>query len=119
MSRETLRNILDALDARPVIFSYPGVVEAGVVSPRWYAEGLRRFAATRITAATAGAGDLTVNLNLNGTLVVTVTLGSAANTAAFASPFEVVAGDYLDVETTAVDGQANVTVQVHCVEIPV
>lgn len=105
--------VADTSPQEPLTFSYPGAVASGVPSPRWYADEPRAFSRARLSADTSGGGDLSVDVNVDGSTIITLTLGSGENTVEFAAVFIVGAGSYVSVATTAVAGQEEVSVELY------
>lgn len=100
----------------PAVFSMPGALTVAT-SGRWY-PGVKgvEFTVVKFNVATAGSGS-TVDVMLNGSTVLTVTLGGGANSitvpAGSLGPLPVGPSDYLQVACTTPGGASDATVQLY------
>lgn len=97
---------------RPCIFSFPGIAVSGVRSGKWKNKNGDRFTLATVTCDATGGSDCDVAILLNGSTLLTVTLGSGIDYAEYVAEFTIGSTDVIQVETTAAGGQTEVTVLV-------
>lgn len=95
-----------------VVFSYPGALVTGTVSPTWHCRRALTFHGVRVSRLVAGAADVVIDVNVNGSLVTTVTLPAGDDTVLDEStPIPVDLGDALSLNVNDQGDGADVSVQ--------
>lgn len=94
-----------------LIFSMPDTPNLGLASPPFYGKDPLNLVAARISAATAGGGDFSVDVNVDGSLFTTLTLPSAGNTLTIPLTLSKSPDVPLELVVADVNGQENVSVE--------